>query len=56
MSFLIANARTLWDKPLSSSSEDVAFVTLHLDTSLLREGGPVMHLNDNTIWRKLHIW
>lgn len=56
MFLLIANGRTLWDKSLSPSSEDVAFVTLNLDTSLLREGGPVMHLNDNTIWRKLHIW
>lgn len=39
-------ACTLWNKSLYSASEDVAFVALHLDTSLLGEGGPVMHLED----------
>ena len=37
---------TLWDESLSSSGEDVALRALHLDASLLREGGPVMHLQD----------
>lgn len=40
------DACTLWNKSLSPSSEDMAFVALHLDTSLLGEGGPVMHLKD----------
>ena len=35
---------TLWNKSLRPTSKDVAFVALHLDSSLLGEGGPVMHL------------
>lgn len=45
-SFLVC---TLWNQPLCPSSEDVALVALHLDSSLLGEGGPVMHLKDKHV-------
>lgn len=41
-----ANVCTLWNESLCPSSENMAFVALHLDTSLLGEGGPVMHLKN----------
>lgn len=37
---------TLWNKSLCSSSEDMAFAALQLDTSLLGKRSPVMYLKD----------
>lgn len=54
--FLNANACTLWNKSLCPSCEDVTFVALHLDASLLGEGGPVMHLKDTQCVKNVYIW
>lgn len=37
---------TLWNKSLCSSSENMAFAALQLDTSLLGKRSPIMYLKD----------
>lgn len=51
--YYYAKACTLWNKSLCSSSENMAFVALHLDSSLLGKGCPVMHLKDT---QHAHKW
>lgn len=45
---------TLRDESLSPTSEDVTFVALHLDSSLLRKGSPVMHLRNKQYMHEPH--